>query len=627
MTNIFTKDRLIELNKEINRLDIEKDAFKPKINIDTEGGNNLFIYCADQMFGNLDKYSRQLSKIENIFKKYNKGKVANYNSYDNKYDNFLPSIITHSIYDTGVNPRNINNKIKIINTPGSYIDTATKIKHDEECCFSDILTTNDFKMLGIDNINELRNTDKINILDTSIVFTFDKVINPKFNKLINNIAIRPQYFKGNSIKNEWFNNNVLKFSNHGKEHYKTEVIKEGKIYILCKLLGDLLQAYYCKLYLDKLPKEKRNSCCIFTLDNILRLRSILLNIPVLYNVGKGMDTLETTYQTSDPNIDTHFKKLYYDIMKNHNDSIIEHINSILTIGYFYVNKQRIIINEKIKSILAKLITYINIKTIAAKNLDNPILEIYRKQIYSYMGHHIFHKMNNHVYICYTDIQVLFPGLEHKTDIIAKTGHKLSDIFLASLGPQKGGDKEEPVEYTIGSDYQFDYEITTDEEFNIKIKELLFENPGEGVKLSLYYTASKYEFEDEWDKFDAIYNIYNNLFNLYTYNGKTIMHLDFLEKVFTLYANEELSKMKPAEFNKVIEDWVKMQPDEEELEAKRIDEWGKKFENKEEKKRKRNASLNNTLKRSRISIFSPVIRTKQNKTKRISRGRGGRRNSL
>ena len=244
-----------------------------------------------------------------------------------------------------------------------------------------------------------------------------------------------------------------------------------------------------------------------------------------------------------------------------------------------------------------------------------------------MGHHIFHKMNNNVYICYTDIQVLFPGLEHKTDIIAKTGHKLSDIFLASLGPQKGGDKEEPVEYTIGSDYQFDYEITTDEEFNIKIKELLFENPGEGVKLSLYYTASKYEFEDEWDKFDAIYNIYNNLFNLYTYNGKTIMHLDFLEKVFTLYANEELSKMKPAEFNKVIEDWVKMQPDEEELEAKRIDEWGKKFENKEEKKRKRNASLNNTLKRSRISIFSPIIRTKQNKTKRLVRGRGGRRISL
>jgi hypothetical protein len=284
-------------------------------------------------------------------------------------------------------------------------------------------------------------------------------------------------------------------------------------------------------------------------------------------------------------------------------------------------------NEKIINILQKLIVYINSKTIVAKDIKNPILEIYRKEVYNYMAFHIFHKLSDNVYICYKNIEVLFSGLDHKKDIIAKTGRKLSDIFLESLNTQKGGNGEESVEYTIGSDYVFDYVIRTDDEFNKKIEELIFQNPGEGIKLAIYYTASKYEFQDEWVKFEAIYNIYNNLYNFYTYNGKTIMNLEFLEKVFGLYADEELSKMKPDEFDIFIEDWIKTQPNEEELEAKRIDEWGKKFENKEEKKRKRNIYTNNTRKRSRISIFSPIIRTKQNKTKRMIKGRGGRRDSL
>lgn len=83
-------------------------------------------------------------------------------------------------------------------------------------------------------------------------------------------------------------------------------------------------------------------------------------------------------------------------------------------------------------------------------------------------------------------------------------------------------------------------------------------------------------------------------------------------------------MKPVDFDKVIEDWIKTQPNEKELEAKRIDDWGKKFDYKQEKKRKRNISTNNTRKRSRTSIFSPLIPIKRNKTMKISKSRGGRR---
>ena len=629
MSNIFTKDKYIELNTIINRIDMEKDAFNPQININSENGNKLFQYCADQMFGNLDKYSKQLRHIENTINNYKEGKINIYNSYDNNYVNFLSPNIIYGIYDTGVNPRSINKDIKIINTPASYIDSADKIKYNEESCFSDILTCDIFKTLGINNVKEIKNINMGNRMITTIIFNFHKNINKSFtfSKITNDIKSRPEYFKGNATKNEWFNNNYLKTIINRKEYYRIEVINNAKTYLLCKLLGDLLQAYYCKLYLDKLPKEERNACCIFTLDNILRLRSILLNIPVLYNRGINMNTLETKYYTSDSSINTHFKSLYYDIMKNHNNSIIENINNIINIGYFYINKDKVLINPKIQNILITLIKYINSKTLFAKTIENPILEEYRKEICNYMGRHIFHKMNMEtIYICYTEIYSLFPGLDQETDIIAKTKNTISNIFL-SLNTQKGGGSKESLEYTIGYDYSFGYDVQTDEEYDKKIKELLLENPGEAVKFSLYYIVSKYDFENDFDKYEMIYNTYNILFNFYTYSGKTIVHSEFLEKVFELYINEKLSKIKPADFDKVIEDWIKTQPNEEELEAKRIDEWGKKFDYKEEKKRKRNGLANNTRKRGRVSIFSPLIPRIQNKTRRIVRGRGGRRDTL
>ena len=270
MNNIFTRDKIIELNKIINYIDIQKDAITPTINIDSINGKILFTYCLNELFRNDGSYGSQLNYIIETVNNFDKGTTNNYNSYDNKYVNFLSPNITHVMYDTGVNPININKNIKIINTPASYIDSADKVKHSEECCFSDVLTADVFNILGINYIKEIKNIDTKNILNTSIIFNLDKkyLLSLRFNKLTNDKEYRPRYFKGNSDKNKWFNENFLKIIINRKEHYNLNIIEQGKLYLLCKLLGDLLQAYYCKLYLDKLPKEKRNSCCIFTLDNI-----------------------------------------------------------------------------------------------------------------------------------------------------------------------------------------------------------------------------------------------------------------------------------------------------------------------------------------------------------------------
>ena len=327
------------------------------------------------------------------------------------------------------------------------------------------------------------------------------------------------------------------------------------------------------------------------------------------------NVLDTSYHTSDSSINTHFKSLYYDIMKNHNYSIIENINNVLEIKYFYINKDKVVINTKIQNILTTIIKYINSKTIYAKSIENPVLETYRKQIYSYIGHHLFHKIKNdnvYMYICYTDIHTLFPGLDNATDIIAKTKRTLSSI-LFSQSSQKGGNRIKSTEYTIGCDYIFDFNIETDVDYNKKIKELLIENTGEAIKFSLYYIASKYDFESDEDKYETIYNIYNTLFNFYTYSGTIITNLGFLENVFELYKEERLSKMSLKEFDTIIEEWKGTQPNQEELEAKRMDDW--------EKSIKKNSifSQNYTRKRGRslLNLLSP----KRNKTMKISKSRG------
>lgn len=270
------------------------------------------------------------------------------------------------------------------------------------------------------------------------------------------------------------------------------------------------------------------------------------------------------------------------------------------------------INEKIKKILIDITKYINQKTVLATKINEPVLETYRKHICNYMGRHIFHKIKtDQTYICYTDIQILFPGLDHTKDIILKTGHALSNIFL-SLNSQKGGNREEPIEYTIGSDYVFDFIINTDEEYDKKMDTLLLENTGEAVKFSIYYAVSKHNFVSEWDKYDTIYNIYNNIFNFYTYSGKTIVSSEFLEKVFVLYNDKELSKMRPDEFDKIIEDWLKTQPDEEEEIAKIMDEW------ESDIRLLQSRSKSQTRKRGRS--FLNIMTRSKNKTKRISKSR-------
>jgi hypothetical protein len=311
---------------------------------------------------------------------------------------------------------------------------------------------------------------------------------------------------------------------------------------------------------------------------------------------------------SDPEMNNAFKKMYYDTVENYNNSIISNIQNVINIKYFYINEKIVNINTKIQNILLALINELENNIKMAKIMENPILETYRKLIYSHMGHHIFHKIKENVYICYTDIYILFPGLNPSNDIIAKTGLSLSEIFLNNI-KKSGGSKNNVLDYTIGNEYVFNYEIRNDDDYNKIMDKLIIENTGEAVKFGIYYAVSKYEWSN---KFETIYNIYNTLYNFYAYNGATNLNSIFLKRIVELYRNNKLSKMSCQEFDEIVKDYNKTMPTEEEEEARIMDEW--------ESDIQQSQSYSRPQSRKRGRNFLNIISRSKNKTKRISKGR-------
>jgi hypothetical protein len=84
--------------------------------------------------------------------------------------------------------------------------------------------------------------------------------------------------------------------------------------------------------------------------------------------------------------------------------------------------------------------------------------------------------------------------------------------------------------------------------------LILENTGEAVKFGIYYAVSKYEWTN---KFETIYNLYNLLYNFYSYNGATNLNSDFLQKIIELYRNNKLSKMSCNEFDLIVNEYNKL----------------------------------------------------------------------
>jgi hypothetical protein len=188
--------------------------------------------------------------------------------------------IRFSIQDSGKDATAFDPGITQLITPGSYLDPASR--KSEGRIYRANLTNADFKEMGLGHIVDtltvtgdtpltitlkLKPSSAFGSRPAPLVFQFGANINdPK-------IYIRShpdnKYLLGNATKNGYIN---------------SDRADTGEIYkfILMKICGDLLQAYYGKKKIDDPAGGiTRNQICAFTSDKFFALRAALFKVPCI----------------------------------------------------------------------------------------------------------------------------------------------------------------------------------------------------------------------------------------------------------------------------------------------------------------------------------------------------------
>lgn len=415
-----------------------------------------------------------------------------------------------------------------------------------------MLDETNFKEIGLDYIINLKSS--IDLLNNNFIFNIKLKTNSSINVIFNSKFIPISgdiiYFKGNYTKNEWFNNITL-MKNKDNNKLVIEAIK----YILCKEIGDVLQAYYGKIYLDTLEDNNRDKCCLFTCDLILKLKCILLKVPVVsrnYDENKCEITL---YDTSNKEMALEIKKMHLENVLLHNKINIELLKNVIEKKYCILNNSKIPFNAKIVLYLNNIIKYIENKSydINAIDINKNIVEDYRKKILKYKSELLFFKNQNDEYKLYLNIFYLFPGIkDDKNDLIFKHKRPFNEL-LATLSKQYGGVY---IEKTKNMEELYKTDINTYENYSKKVDKLMETNSSDALKLCLYWNLKKISLSSfDISTIDDVESLYNVLFHFYDYMGITCVNDDFIQIVIRLYKTNELHKITFEEFEKLFNTWA------------------------------------------------------------------------
>lgn len=90
-------------------------------------------------------------------------------------------------------------------------------------------------------------------------------------------------------------------------------------------------------------------------------------------------------------MDNSFKYLYKNMITIHNQNNINNIENILKVGYFYLDNNKVNINNPIKLYLESIIDDIKIKNTYKETIYNENVEEYRLEIFKYKAINLFHK--------------------------------------------------------------------------------------------------------------------------------------------------------------------------------------------------------------------------------------------
>lgn len=316
------KELAIDLHNFLNRIDVEKDAVHAAVPI---RDRTAFHAHADALFGPLlaHSYAKSLAQMREIVGRYRSEKatvlkIKDYATNRHLVTSIVPPTVRIGVQDAGLCPTTFNSAIQILVTPGSYIDRCDRAKGSLLYGFKRPLRERDFKQLGMSShVREFVPTLGADMSCRVAIHRPGSTIEAVFDDSYKPVAGDVAYFGGNTVKNTWFND-------HGAGDVTT-----AHTYILVKELGDTLQAYYTRLFIDETGTDRR-TVCMFTNDDILSMRCQLLFVPVLYNVNADKtDKLFYYYPVMDE-IRAEFIAMYRSNLNIENGRVIEHIESVLS---------------------------------------------------------------------------------------------------------------------------------------------------------------------------------------------------------------------------------------------------------------------------------------------------------
>jgi hypothetical protein len=531
----------ISLHVMLNRIDVEKDAIRSDVPIHKDKLKTFHLY-ADELFESLPdiSYDKSLYYIATLIKNFqsyesNCVKINNYKQNKDKFIYTLPSNIAYGIQDAGKSPKKFNANITIITTPGSYIDPCLRSNESLNFGFDFILNRNDFKNIGIPliyklipSLDTLKNCN-IQIQENNNV----KFIDASFNAGFEGISGDKAYFKGNAYKNDLFNTTIV----NRNEGYKL---------ILCKELGDTLQAYYGTKFISTADVDK-NSICLFTNDALLSLRCQILLLPVLYNVMRDRIDKYFYYNPVMTAIQTEFINLWKENIIRNNNDVINSIKNVLRRGLFSMINGKLVhfsISSKMYTLLNNMINEINHYTtlFVKNNVSFTCLEHFRKytclfQAISIFNGIVLNSCAKHLFINYSYKKSAFPT-------------SFESFLYEVYNYQSGGG----IEHNIMLDYDVskcDYiDIDSDEEHEPRIntqhaihKQLSILHPDKSLKELCIIND----------------NINSLLYHYFDFIGESTYHSEFVIYILELCDSNNLH-VSFLEFEKQYKEWNEKQAD-------------------------------------------------------------------
>ena len=424
------------LHKWLTRVDIEKDHKEL-----TTRGQIYARQIANAHFGKLDifeaEYKKACSQV-NQTTCTSFGQEYFINTNNIRYNNYTNlQHIKRGFYDAGLSPLEFSDRITILLTPASYLDPASKTwspEFPEPFGFDMVISKSVFATANIpaSSLHSWFNERTGEAL-FQIDFGFSQ-LRPLFNSSLSGVNDDALLFfsRGNGKKREWFDD---PYALHYKSCSKDQT---ALLYIACKEMGDLLQAYYAKEYLTKRHYMQRKEVSLFTNDKLMVRRCQLYGVPVVLTTKVKLQNTYTQCYYIVPAMDHVAKDMlayYRGYIKNTNDTCIRIIKTMIDDGKYKLrNGQYVQVSSELASELHRICSLIHKRTVEFMSHEFDYrymtLEEFRQISCEYIAtdifdkrQGIFHNMPDSLFVQTRDSELT------RLKTIIQTGGGISDVHF------------------------------------------------------------------------------------------------------------------------------------------------------------------------------------------------------